>query len=70
MNDQIKTTRTTGIILPTVTMDHLDQMAQDDIRDRSAEITFLVNQEWERRQALKSPTTPSQRSKARIPQEA
>lgn len=47
----------TGIVLPTDVMNKLDLMAVSDMRDRSAEIAILVNQEWERRaQEPESPT--------------
>jgi len=39
----------TGIILPITIIEQLDTMARNDRRDRSAEIAFLTEQEWNRR---------------------
>lgn len=39
----------TSIALPVDIMEQLDTMARDDRRDRSAEIAYLAEQEWKRR---------------------
>lgn len=67
--DETTTRESTSISITVYVMELLNKLSQEDMRSRSSEIAFLVNQEWERRQALKTPTTPSQR-KARIAQEA
>lgn len=53
----------TGIVLPADVMNKLDLMAVSDMRDRSAEIAILVNQEWERR-SLEPESPAPQKHKA------
>jgi hypothetical protein len=63
--EETTTRSSTSISISTETMELLNRLASEDLRNRSTEIAFLINEEWKRRQALKAITTPSARKPER-----
>lgn len=45
-----KKTKKVGIVLTYEVLKHIDILAEDDMRDRSAELSLLIDAEWKRRE--------------------